>query len=136
MQKINGSNTGKRNWVSKVISTLTFKPSKSTFGPPFERYPIITYIITIATATKKYRPYFVGNGLLFSVNVGLRQSHTPSCLYLQRTGTVFAHSSLPLVSLYMKIPPSPLYQRGVRGDFHASLWQQAMWVILNDKWVF
>jgi hypothetical protein len=29
----------------------------------------------------------------------------------------------------MKIPPSPLYQRGVRGDFHASLWQQAMGVI-------
>ncbi|MDO9585493.1 MAG: hypothetical protein Q7I93_03300, partial [Syntrophales bacterium] len=23
----------------------------------------------------------------------------------------------------------PLYQRGVRGDFHASLWQQAMGVI-------
>jgi hypothetical protein len=31
--------------------------------------------------------------------------------------------------LYMKIPPSPLYQRGVRGDFHASLWPQAMGVI-------
>jgi hypothetical protein len=28
--------------------------------------------------------------------------------------------------VYMKIPPSPLYQRGVRGDFHTSLWQQAM----------
>jgi phosphatidylserine decarboxylase len=28
----------------------------------------------------------------------------------------------------MKIPPSPLYQRGARGDFHASLWQQAIGV--------
>jgi glycopeptide antibiotics resistance protein len=32
--------------------------------------------------------------------------------------------------IYMKIPPSPLYQRGVRGDFHTSLRQQTMGVIL------
>jgi hypothetical protein len=35
LMSYDGSNTGKRNWASKVISTFRYKPSKSTFAPTF-----------------------------------------------------------------------------------------------------
>jgi len=50
--------------------------------------------------------------------------------YCNYSGSKFRGSRF---KVYMKIPPSHLYQRGVRGDFHASLWQQAMGVRLINR---
>jgi hypothetical protein len=40
------------------------------------------------------------------------------------SSTLKLRKNLP--NFYIKIPSSPLYQKRIRGDFHASLWQQFM----------
>jgi len=120
----------------KIYNTLPIKNGEflmsnlfnawPALGPPDSNFSIWVVVVQrqVNTGAKKTEDMPRQMNHLAFIPLFLAENHDIIICYL--------YVRLPFggypYTIYMKNPPSPLYQRGVRGDFHASLWQQAMWV--------